>query len=125
MVRTKPTPSKLAPNAAKSDAPLVLKTKKPHRYRPGTVALREIRRYQKSTDLLIRRGPVERLIKEIDQGLHPQSRHMFRKHAISAIHSAAESYLQTLFANTIEISLNAKCQTIRPQDMRLAARMIR
>jgi hypothetical protein len=35
-------------------------TKKPHRYRPGTVALREIRRYQKSTELLIRKLPFQR-----------------------------------------------------------------
>jgi hypothetical protein len=42
--------------------------KKPHRYRPGTVALREIRRYQKSTDLLIRKLPFQRLVREIAQG---------------------------------------------------------
>ena len=44
-------------------------TKKPHRYRPGTVALREIRRYQKSTELLIRRLPFQRLVWEIAQDL--------------------------------------------------------
>lgn len=43
--------------------------KKPHRYRPGTVALREIRRYQKSTDLLIRKLPFQRLVREIAQGI--------------------------------------------------------
>ena len=42
--------------------------KKPHRYRPGTVALREIRKYQKSTDLLIRKLPFQRLVREIAQG---------------------------------------------------------
>ena len=41
--------------------------KKPHRYRPGTVALREIRRYQKSTELLIRKLPFQRLVREIAQ----------------------------------------------------------
>ena len=44
--------------------------KKPHRYRPGTVALREIRRYQKSTDLLIRKLPFQRLVREIVQQNH-------------------------------------------------------
>jgi histone H3/H4 len=44
--------------------------KKPHRYRPGTVALREIRKYQKSTELLIRKLPFQRLVREIAQGLH-------------------------------------------------------
>ena len=43
------------------------RVKKPHRYRPGTVALREIRRYQKSTDLLIRKLPFQRLVREIAQ----------------------------------------------------------
>ena len=43
--------------------------KKPHRFRPGTVALREIRKYQKSTDLLIRKIPFQRLVREIAQGL--------------------------------------------------------
>jgi histone H3 len=42
--------------------------KKPHRYRPGTVALREIRKYQKSTDLLLRKLPFQRLVREIAQG---------------------------------------------------------
>jgi histone H3 len=41
--------------------------KKPHRFRPGTVALREIRKYQKSTDLLIRKLPFQRLVREIAQ----------------------------------------------------------
>ncbi len=41
--------------------------KKPHRYRPGTVALREIRKYQKSTELLIRKLPFQRLVREIAQ----------------------------------------------------------
>jgi hypothetical protein len=45
----------LATKAARKSAPTAGGVKKPHRYRPGTVALREIRKYQKSTDLLIRK----------------------------------------------------------------------
>ena len=48
-------------------------TKKKHRYRPGTVALREIRRYQKSTDLLIRKAPFQRLVREIMEKLNADS----------------------------------------------------
>merc|ERR1712029_983287 len=48
-------------------APSTGGVKKPHRYRPGTVALREIRRYQKSTELLIRKLPFQRLVREIAQ----------------------------------------------------------
>ena len=51
----------LATKAARKSAPSTGGVKKPHRYRPGTVALREIRRYQKSTELLIRKLPFQRL----------------------------------------------------------------
>merc|ERR1712107_340438 len=57
----------LATKAARKSAPSTGGVKKPHRYRPGTVALREIRRYQKSTELLIRKLPFQRLVREIAQ----------------------------------------------------------
>ena len=53
--------------AARKSAPATGGVKKPHRYRPGTVALREIRKYQKSTELLIRKLPFQRLVREIAQ----------------------------------------------------------
>ena len=53
------------PAAKKSRVPTSGRVKRPHRYRPGTVALREIRQYQKSTDLLIRKLPFQRLVREI------------------------------------------------------------
>ena len=75
MARTKQTARKstggkaprfqLAPKAARKQAPSAGGVKKPHRYRPGTVALREIRRYQKGTELLIRKLPFQRLVREI------------------------------------------------------------
>jgi histone H3 len=78
MARTKQTARKstggkaprkqLATKAARKAAPTTGGVKKPHRYRPGTVALREIRRYQKSTELLIRKLPFQRLVREIAQG---------------------------------------------------------
>merc|ERR1712107_169549 len=55
----------LATKAARKSAPATGGVKKPHRYRPGTVALREIRRYQKSTELLIRKLPFQRLVRLI------------------------------------------------------------
>ena len=64
----------LAPRAARKMAPCVGGVKKPHRYRPGTVALREIRRYQKGTELLIRKLPFQRLLKEIvSEGLQSRN----------------------------------------------------
>ena len=73
--------------------------KKPHRYRPGTVALREIRRYQKSTDLLIRKLPFQRLVREIAQDFKNDLR--FQGSAILALQEAAESYLVGLFEGTV------------------------
>ena len=55
----------LASKAARKTDPATGGVKKPHRYRPGTVALREIRKYQKSTDLLLRKLPFQRLVREI------------------------------------------------------------
>ena len=59
------------------------KKQKPHRYRPGTVALREIRRYQKSTKLLIRKQPFQRLVREIAQDFKPDLR--FQSSAMMAL----------------------------------------
>ncbi|PAN06645.2 hypothetical protein PAHAL_1G277200 [Panicum hallii] len=77
MVRTKQTARKstggkaprkqLASKAARKSAPTTGGVKKPHHYRPATVALREIRKYQKSTELLIRKLPSQRLVREIAQ----------------------------------------------------------
>ena len=65
--------------------------KKPRRFRPGTVALREIRRYQKSTDLLIRKLPFQRLVREICHTFTPALR--FQSAAMLALQEASEAYL--------------------------------
>ena len=87
--------SQLATKAARLSAPDIGEVKKPHRYRPGTVALREIRRYQKSTDLLIRKLPFQRLVREVAQDFKPNLR--FQSTAILALQEAAEAYLVQLF----------------------------
>ena len=65
--------------------------KKAHRYRPGTVALREIRRYQKSTELLIRKLPFQRLVREIAAGVKTELR--FQSHAILALQEASVPFM--------------------------------
>ena len=95
--------------------------KKPHRYRPGTVALREISRYQKSTELLIRRLPFQRLVWEIAQDL--KGRVNFARGAILALQEAAEAYLIGLFEDTNLCAIHAKCITIMPKDIQLARRI--
>ena len=97
------------------------KAKKPHRFRPGTVALREIRRYQKSTELLIRRQPFMRVVREIAQDFKTDLR--FQAAAILALQEATEAHLVGLFEDTNLCALHAKRVTITENDLRLARRI--
>ncbi|KAM0865429.1 hypothetical protein ACQ4PT_043282 [Festuca glaucescens] len=131
MARTKQTARKstggkaprkqLATKAARKSAPATGGVKKPHRFRPGTVALREIRKYQKSTELLIRKLPFQRLVREIAQDFKTDLR--FQSSAVSALQEAAEAYLVGLFEDTNLCAIHAKRVTIMPKDIQLARRI--
>ena len=95
--------------------------KKPHRYRPGTVALREIRRYQHSTELLIRKLPFQRLVREIAQDFKTDLR--FQGSAVLALQEASEAYLVGLFEDTNLCAIHAKRVTIMPKDIQLSRRI--
>lgn len=95
--------------------------KKPHRFRPGTVALREIRQYQKRTDLLIKKLPFQRLVREIAQEFKADLR--FQAQAILALQEASEAYLVTLFEDANLCTVHAGHVTIRPKDLQLARRI--
>uniref|UniRef100_A0A8C3IA65 Core Histone H2A/H2B/H3 domain-containing protein n=1 Tax=Chrysemys picta bellii TaxID=8478 RepID=A0A8C3IA65_CHRPI len=126
MARTKQTARKstggkaprkqLATKAARKSAPATGGVKKPHRYRPGTVALREIRRYQKSTELLIRKLPFQRLV-------HFKTDLRFQSSAVMALQEASEAYLVGLFEDTNLCAIHAKRVTIMPKDIQLARRI--
>ncbi|WRX10251.1 Histone H2A/H2B/H3 - like 2 [Theobroma cacao] len=107
--------------AARKSAPTTGGVKKPHRYRPGTVALREIRKYQKSTELLIRKLPFQRLVREIAQDFKTDLR--FQSHAVLALQEAAEAYLVGLFEDTNLCAIHARRVTIMPKDIQLARRI--
>ncbi|CAA86228.1 Putative histone H3.3-like type 3 [Caenorhabditis elegans] len=111
----------LATKAARKNAIVVGAVKKPHRFRPGTVALREIRRYQKSTDLLLRKLPFQRLVREIAQDVKQDLR--FQSAAIQALQEASEYFLVGLFEDTNLCAIHAKRVTIMPKDMQLARRI--
>ena len=131
MARTKQTARKstggkaprkqLATKAARKSAPATGGVKKPHRYRPGTVALREIRKYQKSTELLIRKLPFQRLVREIAQDFKTDLR--FQSSAVLALQEASEAYLVGLFEDTNLCAIHAKRVTIMPKDIQLARRI--
>ncbi|KAM7253021.1 hypothetical protein ACFE04_025639 [Oxalis oulophora] len=95
--------------------------KRPHRFRPGTVALREIRKYQKNCELLLRKAPFQRLVREIANDFMTDLR--FQSHAVLALQEAAEAYLVGLFEDTNLCAIHAKRVTIMPKDIQLARRI--
>ena len=92
------------------------------RFRPGVMALREIRHYQKSSALLIRKLPFQRLVREIAQDFKTDLR--FQSAAILCLQEAAEAYLVGLFEDTNLCAIHARRVTITPKDLQLA-RLIR
>eukprot|EP00804_Cyclotella_cryptica_P008986 CCRYP_003090-RA/>CCRYP_003090-RA protein AED:0.04 eAED:0.04 QI:0/-1/0/1/-1/0/1/0/130 len=130
MARTKQTARKctggkaprkqLATKAARKSAPAAGGCKKPHRYRPGTVALREIRKYQKSTDLLIRKLPFQRFLREVTQDFRGER---YQATALAASQEASEAYLIGLLEDTNLCAIHATRVTIMPKDMQLSRRI--
>merc|ERR1712228_1115373 len=92
-----------------------------HRFRPGTVALREIRRYQKTTELLIRKLPFQRLVRKIAQDFKTDLR--FQTSTIYALQEACEAYLVGLFEDTNLCAIHARRVTIMVRDLKLARRI--
>jgi histone H3 len=134
MARTKQTARKssggkapikqLATKAARKSAPTAGGVKKPHRYRPGTVALREIRKYQGGSharELLIRKLPFQRLVRAIAEEFKTNLR--FQTTALYALQEASEAYLVGLFEDTNLCAIHSKRVTIMPRDMALARRL--
>ncbi|NWY19952.1 H3 protein, partial [Aphelocoma coerulescens] len=133
MARTKQTARKstggkaprkqLATKAARKSAPATGGVKKPHRYRPGTVALREIRRYQKkeSYSIYVYKVLKQRLVREIAQDFKTDLR--FQSSAVMALQEASEAYLVGLFEDTNLCAIHAKRVTIMPKDIQLARRI--
>ena len=131
MARTKQTARKstggkaprkqLATKQARKSGPATGGVKKPHRYRPGTVALREIRRYQKTTDLLIRKLPFQRLVREIAQDFKSDLR--FQGSSVLALQEASEAYLTKLHEDSNVCAIHAKRVTLMPKDVQLARRI--
>jgi histone H3 len=114
-------PRKALATKAARKSPSTGGVKKPHRYRPGTVALREIRRYQKSTELLLRKLPFQRLVREIAQDFKSDLR--ITSHALMALQEASEAYLVGLFEDTNLCAIHAKRVTILPKDIQLARKI--
>ncbi|KAF8745966.1 hypothetical protein AX14_004261 [Amanita brunnescens Koide BX004] len=104
-------------------------THKKRRFRPGTVALREIRKYQKSTDLLLRKLPFARLVREIaldmttDMGQYGVAGLRWQSSALLALQEATEAYLVALFEDANLCAIHAKRVTLMTRDIQLARRI--
>ena len=94
---------------------------KPHKYRAGTVALQDIRHFQKTSALLIRKLPFQRLVREIAQDFKTDLR--FQSAAILCLQEVAEAYLVRLFDNANLCAIHARRVTIMPKDILLARRI--
>ncbi len=109
MARTKQTARKstggaipcyhLATKSAQATAQKAIAMRKPHRWRPGTVALREIQKFQKNTDLLIRKAPFQRLVRKIAQKFGKSDLRM-QGTAVLALQEAAKYFMVDVFSDT-------------------------
>lgn len=95
---------------------------KKFRYRPGTVALREIRKYQKSTELLVRKLPFSRLVREISNQVSPEP-FRWTRDALEGLQEAVEDFIIQLLEDCNLCAIHAKRVTIMPKDMQLARRI--
>lgn len=85
------------------------------------MALREIRRYQKSTDLLIRKLPFQRLVREIVAETHPAFR--MQSAALLALQESAEAYMVGMFEDANLAAIHAGRVTVMSKDLKLAKRI--
>jgi histone H3 len=119
-VNKKAPPTKTMASAAVVKAPTVLHKR---RYRPGTVALREIRQYQKSTALLLRKLPFRRLVREITYGLENVRANFIQREAFLVLQEATEAFMVGFMQDANLCALHAKRTTLMPVDMALAGRI--
>ena len=128
MARTKQTARKssggkaprkrLATKHARSNYVTCGGIKTPMRFRPGTVALREIRRYQKSYNLLLPRLPFQRLVREICQDMTKKELR-FQSTALQALQEAAEAYVVTYFQQAQLAAIHAHRITVQAHDFHI------
>ena len=126
MVRNKKTSTTGIPTGRSRPRVNKRKLKKPRRYRPGTVALREIVRYQKSTELLIRKIPFQRLLREISQEVCLEKdipNVKYQSTAILALQEAAEDFLVRMFSQVNDIAICGKLVTIQQKHVQLWKRL--
>ncbi|XP_037398825.1 histone H3-like centromeric protein A [Pygocentrus nattereri] len=114
----RPPPTRTRRSSGPSETP----PRKKRRFRPGMRALMEIRKYQKSTDLLLRKGPFSRLVREVCQ-MFSQEHLKWQAYALMALQEAAEAFLVRLFSDANLCAIHAKRVTLYARDIQLARRI--
>ena len=123
MTRSKVNADKLMGGTGKVPRQPKWRVRKPRRFRPGTVALRQIRQYQKSTELLIRKLPFQRFVREVVWTMFDHQEYRFQSAALLALQEAAEAYLVHMFEEVGDIAIHGGRVTIQVKDMLLWKRM--
>jgi histone H3 len=109
----------LATKAARLARQKAIAVRKPHRWRPETVAAREIRKFQKITNLLIRKAPFQHLVREVALKFEKSDLQM-QSTAVLALQEAAKYFMVDVFSNTNLCALHGKRVTIMVKDLVLA-----
>ena len=112
----------LATKAARSAGQKAIAMRKPHRWRPVTVAAREIRKFQKTTYLLIKKAPFQRLVREIALKFGKRDLRM-QSTAVLALQEAVEYFMVDVFSDTNLCALHGKRVTVMVKDLVLACRI--
>ena len=122
MTRTKVHPRVLLGDGKRTKSRSTGRVRKPFRFRPGTVAPRDIKKYQKSTELLIRKIPFQRLVREIVYKLKDKD-YRFQSTALLALQEAAEAFLVNMFDQCNDIAIHGKRVTVMRKDIQLWKRL--
>ena len=125
MVRTKTNPRMITGDGKKTKSRSTGRVRKPRRYRPGTVALREIRKYQKSTELLIRKLPFQRLVREIFSDMFKTQTYRITPQALLALQESCEDFLVRMFMQVNDLAIHGKRVTITPKDTQIWCRLMK
>ncbi|MEW5301823.1 MAG: hypothetical protein WDW36_004658 [Sanguina aurantia] len=124
--QAQPTAKAATKVAAPAPASEATKSRARRKYKKGVVALREIRKYQKTTELLIRKAPFQRLVREIVQLRANEAMQgvSFKPAALMALQEAAEAFLVITMENANQCAIHDKRVTIMPKDMQLQKRLL-
>jgi len=123
MTRTKFTSRKLTGDGKNTKKQTLGNVRRRRKFRPGTVALREIRKYQKSTELLIQKLPFQRLVREVFSQMSSTQTFRVTPHALLALQEASESFLIHMFEQSNMITIHGKRVTLNVKDILLWRRL--